>query len=231
MLPTGSHVADALFGTDGAAEGLTPETLVVDMSTVAPKETDAIGARLSAAGIAMVDAPVGRSSQHAVEGKLLIMVGGVEADVARARPALACLGDTIEHCGPLGSGTRMKVVNNYMSITLNALTAEALGLAEASGLDPETARQVMLSTVAGQGHMGTTYPAKVLKNDLTPGFAIDLAYKDLRLALDLAADLDRPAVTGSVAREHYAQARRAGQGTSDWTALYRVIAPLSGGEG
>ena len=96
------------------------------------------------------------------------------------------MGDTIVHCGPpVGAGSRMKIVNNFMSTTLNVTTAEALTLAEASGLDVEVARKVMLGTAAGLGHLGTTYPAKVLKGDLAPVFMVDLALKDLRLAIEL----------------------------------------------
>jgi 4-hydroxybutyrate dehydrogenase/sulfolactaldehyde 3-reductase len=148
------------------------------------------------------------------------MVGGPAEAVERARPVLERMGDTIVHCGPVGSGSRMKIVNNFMSITLNVTTAEALTLAEASGLDPELARKVMLGTVAGTGHMGTTYPAKVLKGDLAPGFMIDLALKDLGLALELGGTLGLPLETGRAARTAYEAAREAGHGRHDWTALY-----------
>jgi 4-hydroxybutyrate dehydrogenase/sulfolactaldehyde 3-reductase len=165
MLPDGEHVEAAVFGAAGAVETMERGSLFIDMSTIAPSVTDRIARKMRERGIAMLDAPVGRSSQHAIEGKLLIMVGGDEVDLNQARPVLEKLGDTIVHCGPTGSGARMKLVNNFMSITLNVTTAEALMLAEASGLDPELARKVMLGTVAGQGHMGTTYPAKVLRDD------------------------------------------------------------------
>jgi 4-hydroxybutyrate dehydrogenase/sulfolactaldehyde 3-reductase len=201
MLPNGEHVEAAVFGAAGAVETMERGSLFIDMSTVAPSVTDRIARKMTEHGIAMLDAPVGRSSQHAIEGKLLIMVGGAEADLNRARPALERLGDTIVHCGPAGSGARMKVINNFMSITINVTTAEALTLAEASGLDPELARNVMLGTVAGQGHMGTTYPAKALRNDLTPGFMVDLAHKDLGLALDLASQLGVAVPTALAARE------------------------------
>jgi 4-hydroxybutyrate dehydrogenase/sulfolactaldehyde 3-reductase len=151
------------------------------------------------------------------------MVGGAEGDVARARPILDCMGDTIIHCGPVGSGARMKLVNNFMSITLNATTAEALALAEASGLEVELARKVMLGTVAGTGHMGTTYPAKVLKGDLSPGFMIDLALKDLRLALDLGQAVGVGLETGRTAEKAYVEATQAGHGRHDWTALYAHV--------
>lgn len=223
MLPRGDIVEQAVFGPDGIAYALTESSLYIDMSTILPAETENIARRLADAGNAMIDAPVGRSSQHAVEGKLLIMVGGEKAHVDTAQSVLDKLGDTIVHCGPVGAGGRMKIVNNYMSIALNVLTAESLTMAERAGLDPEQARQVMLGTVAGQGHMGTTYPAKVLKGDLQPGFMLDLAHKDMGLALSMAAELDTPAYVGAVAHQAYGQARRAGRGRQDWTALYELL--------
>jgi len=228
MLPNSSHVEEAAFGAGGFAGSLLRAALYIDMSTIAPATTDAVAARMAEAGIAMVDAPVGRQQSHAVAGKLLIMAGGAPKDVERARPILSLMGDTIIHCGAVGMGSRMKVVNNYMSIALNSLAAEALVLAERSGLDPDLARQVMLGTVAGQGHFGTTYPAKVLKGDLAPGFMIDLAMKDLRLALDLAASLDAPAETGTAAGSAYERARSEGRGREDWTAVYAATRRRAG---
>jgi 4-hydroxybutyrate dehydrogenase/sulfolactaldehyde 3-reductase len=222
MLPNGEHVEAALLGEGGIADAMRRDALYVDMSTIAPAITDRLARLMAERGIGMVDAPVGRQVQHAIEDKLLIMAGGSEAAVARAMPVFEKLGDTIVHCGPAGSGSRMRVVNNFMSITLNVTTAEALSLAEASGLDPELARKVMLGTAAGQGHMGTTYPGKVLKGDLSPGFMIDLAHKDLGLALDLAMSLGVAAPTGQAAREAYAQAREQGGGQQDWTAIYAM---------
>ena len=220
MVPNGEHVEAALFGPQGVADAIGKQSLFVDMSTIPPATTDRVAKRLAESGVEMIDAPVGRSSQHAVDGKLLIMVGASAAALERLRPVLEKLGDTIVHCGTVGAGGRMKVVNNFMSVTTNATTAEALTLAEASGLDPELARKVMLGTTAGLGHLGTTYPAKVLKGDLSPGFAVDLAYKDLQLALDLGESLGLPLETGQVAKRTYEAARAAGRGQQDWTALY-----------
>lgn len=220
MLPNSQHVEQAVCGEDGLADAMPRSALYIDMSTIAPATTDAIGARLAQRGIAMVDAPVGRQQAHAIVGKLLIMAGGTPEAVERARPILRLMGDTIVHCGPLGAGSRMKIVNNYMSIALNSLSAEALVLAERAGLDPKLAREVMLGTVAGQGHFATTYPAKVLAGDLSPGFLIELAQKDLGLALDLASSLGVPVETGAAARGAYEHARQCGCGRQDWTAVY-----------
>lgn len=223
MLPNSQHVDDLVFGPNGIVDVLSPDGLYVDMSTIAPTMTVSIAGRLRERGLAMVDAPVGRQQQHAVEGKLLIMVGGTEADVARARAVLDLMGDTVIHCGDCGAGAVMKIVNNFMSITINLAAAEALILAEKGGLDPDLARKVMLGTVAGQGHFGTTYPAKVLKGDLDPGFMIDLAHKDLGLAVDFAAAIGAPLDSGRLAQARYGEARKAGRGRQDWTALYDFL--------
>ncbi|MEL6963468.1 MAG: NAD(P)-binding domain-containing protein, partial [Pseudomonadota bacterium] len=119
MLPNGDHVLNAVFGPNGAIEGMGPQTVLVDMSTILPTVTDEIASRLSETGHRMVDAPVGRTSRHAEEGKLLIMAGGETADVEAVHPILECMGDTVIHCGSTGSGARVKLINNYMSIACN----------------------------------------------------------------------------------------------------------------
>lgn len=228
MLPNGDHVLEAVFGENGALEGMPESAVLVDMSTILPTITDEIAQRLTAAGRRLVDAPVGRTSRHAEEGKLLIMAGGDADDVEAARPVLECMGDTIIHCGPAGSGARMKLINNYMSIACNVVTAETLALAEKSGLDRDLAIEVMMGTTAGQGHLATTYPAKVLKGDVTPGFMVDLAHKDMGLALDFAAGMKTPVPMGAAARQIYTNAQVQGRSRDDWTAILETVRTLAG---
>lgn len=228
MLPNGDHVMTAIFGEKGAVHGMAEGSVLIDMSTILPTVTDEIGTKLNASGGRLVDAPVGRTSQHAIDGKLLIMAGGTKEDVEAATPLLSCMGDTIIHCGPAGSGARMKLINNYMSIASNVVTAEALTLAEQSGLDRDLAIEVMMGTTAGLGHLSTTYPAKVLKGDVTPGFMIDLAHKDMGLALDFAAHLKVPLPMGATARQTYTSAQVQGRGRDDWTAILQAVRRLAG---
>ena len=223
MVPDSPHVEEALLGPNGIASTLAPGAIHIEMSTIAPASTDRFAAALRKQNVEMIDAPVGRSAQHAVEGKLLIMAGATPEGLERVRPVLERLGDTIVHCGTSGMGSRMKIVNNFMSVTINVTTAEALTLAQKSGLDPELARTVMLGTTAGQGHMATTYPAKVLRGDHSPGFMIDLAYKDLGLALELARQLGVPVPTAEAAYPVYTRAHEQGHGREDWSALYAFV--------
>lgn len=228
MLPKGEHVKLVLFGENGIATHLKTDAIYVDMSTIHPDDTDQIRAGIAKHDIAMVDAPVGRTSMHAETGQLLIMAGGESEHIKAIEPVLSCMGDTIVDCGGPGMGGRMKIINNFMSISLNALTAETLVLAEATGLDVQKAIDVMLGTAAGQGHMGGTYPAKVLKGDLSPAFMLDLAHKDIGLALDVANGLNVPLPLGASAREVYSIARSQGFGDKDWTSLYASSRRIAG---
>ena len=232
MLPNASHVRSALFEADSGAQSAAAQmdktAIFIEMSTIHPLESDGIRATLKEHGISMIDAPVGRTSMHAQSGQLLIMAGGSAEEIARAQPVFACLGDTVTDCGGPGMGIRIKMINNYMSIALNALTAEALTLAGAIGLDVNLAREVMGGTAAGQGHMNTTYPTKVLAGDLSPAFMVDLAHKDIGLALDLGGAVNVPMAIGAAAREMYTMARANGRGKEDWTALYAMMREIAG---
>ena len=228
MLPSGKEVNQAVFGENGFVQSMTENSLFIDTSTILPADTDEISAKLAAKGLKMMDAPVGRLAQNAIEGTLLFMVGGLETDLENVRPLLNLLGDEIVHCGAVGMGARMKIVNNYQSTALNILTAETLTLAKASGLDVNLAVEVMRETTAGRGHMNATYPNQVLSGNIEPGFMIDLAHKDLGLALETTAALRAPAFLGAAARQAYSIAQSNGQGRKDWTSVYLTLQQLAG---
>lgn len=228
MLPNASHVRAALFEPNGVLDGMDPSALIIDMSTIHPLESDDIREKAASLGFELMDGPVGRTSMHAQTGQLLIMAGGTEGQIEQAGPVFDSVGDSVIDCGGPGTGIRMKMINNFMSIVNNVVTAEALTLAESIGLDVGMAIDVMSGTAAGQGHMSTTYQAKVLQGDLSPAFMLDLAHKDLGLALDLANQVQTPAPMGAAAREMYTIARGQGRGKQDWTAIYEGIRNLAG---
>lgn len=223
MLPNGGVVRHAVFGVAGIIEGIAEGAIVIDMSTIHPTETDGIRKDLAAKNIAMVDAPVGRTSVEAALGTALFMVGAGADDLEAVRPVLDCMGDTIIDCGGPGTGSRMKIVNNLMSTSLNVLTAQILTFSDATGLDRDLAINVMNGTAAGRGHMSTTYPVKVLKGDLAPAFMIDLAKKDLDIALALSNELGVSLSLSTQAETIYADAQEAGRGAQDWTAIYDML--------
>jgi 3-hydroxyisobutyrate dehydrogenase and related beta-hydroxyacid dehydrogenases len=228
MLPNGDLVRSVLFGENGVCESLKRDALVIDMSTIHPLQTDKLIAEMQARGFSMMDVPVGRTSDNAISGTLLLLAGGSEQQVERATPVLMSMGSELINAGGPGMGIRVKLINNYMSIALNALSAEAATLCEALGLSLDVALSVMSGTAAGKGHFTTTWPNKVLKGDLSPAFMIDLAHKDLGIALDVANQLHVPMPLGAASREVYSQARAAGRGREDWSAILEQVRTSAG---
>ncbi|MDI7505392.1 sulfolactaldehyde 3-reductase, partial [Cronobacter dublinensis] len=131
MLPNGGLVRDVLLGENGVCQTLARNALVIDMSTIHPLQTDSLINDLAARGFSMMDVPVGRTSDHAKSGTLLLLAGGTPEQVTRAEPVLMAMGSELIHAGGPGMGIRVKLINNYMSIALNALSAEAAVLCEA----------------------------------------------------------------------------------------------------
>ena len=227
MLPNGDIVREVLLGDNGVCQQLSQDALVIDMSTIHPLQCDALISEMAERGFSMMDAPVGRTSDNAKDGTLLILAGGNAQQVARARDILLCMGSELVEAGGAGMGIRVKLINNYMSIALNALSAEAAVLCETLGLDLDVAIKVMSGTAAGKGHFTTTWPNKVLKGDLSPAFMVDLALKDLRIAIDVAQQMNAPLEMGAKAESYYRAASEQGRGRQDWSALLSQVRQLA----
>jgi len=230
ILPRDEHVRAALLGEGGVAGHARPGTLVLEMSTILPRSSLEIGQRLREAGLRMMDAPVGRTPADAAAGRLLVMAGGEPADFEAALPLFRAMGDKILHMGPAGSGIRMKVINNYMSMVSMVLTAETLALARKAGIETPRAVEVLQNTVAGRGQINTNYPRKVLAGDVTPDFPIHLGHKDLSLGLALGKELEVPLFLGASALELFGLAGAMGRGQQDCTAMLLALEQLAGAE-
>jgi 4-hydroxybutyrate dehydrogenase/sulfolactaldehyde 3-reductase len=173
---------------DGIVPSSKPGTFVVDMSTIDPLVTDEVAAAIQAAGLGFIDAPVGRLATHADRGECLFIWSEPRPDhFQRVKPMLEAMGSTIHHCGPVGTCIHMKIVNNYLAIAACQLNAETLTLATRFGLDLERTIEIPNGTTANNGHLKTNFPVKALTGDVEPGFQIDLAHKDLGLALTSAS--------------------------------------------
>ncbi len=223
MLPAAREVTDTLLGPDGVVARARPGTLLLEMSTVDPETTDRVHQAVAARGLRAVDAPVGRLAVHADRGECLFMVGASDADFARVRPLLEAMGTTIHHCGPGGSGTRMKLVNNLLAIVSCQLNAEALALAQRFGLDITRVLDVLYGTTATNGQLRINWPNKVLAGDTEPGFSIDLAHKDLSLIVQAANAVRVPVPVVAAARESFSAARARGYGPQDFSAMVDAL--------
>lgn len=231
ILPRDEHVRKALVGDNGVTAHLPGNRVVLEMSTISPRTSLDMAAQLDAAGIRMMDAPVGRTPADARAGQLLVMAGGAKTDFDEARPIFEAFADKVLHMGPVGSGIRMKVTNNYMSMVNMVLTAETLTMAKKAGIDTAAAVEVLQNTTAGRGQINVNYPRKVLAGDITPDFPLSLGYKDLSLAMSLGQDLNVPLFLGASARELFGMAPSMGRADQDCTAMLLILEALAGIDG
>ena len=228
MLPSTENVKAVITGQDGVLSFAKPNTVILDMSTIAPTGTDEVYALCKQKKIKFIDAPVGRLVSHAIAGDSLFMVGCDEEDAfKKVEPLLNAMGTTIIRCGKVGSGIRAKVVNNFQILSIAQITAEALTLAQKIGLDLETFKQVNAGTTANNGQFHINFLSKVLQNDIEPGFTIDLAHKDMGLAIETANSFRVGLPVGSSVQAVYAQARSGKFAKKDFSALLDYACELA----
>ena len=229
MVPDAPEVEEVLFGAAGAAEGLREGALAVDMSTIPPAASRAIGARLAEQGVDFLDAPVTGSRPKAEAATLTIMAGGEAAAFERARPVLEAMGALVLHVGPQGHGSAIKLINNTLAAVNAAALAEALVLAGAAGLDTDALRAV---TAAGSGAsaMLALKAEPMLERDLDPLFKLDHMLKDVRHCLAQAADAGVAMPLGTAAEQLYSEAQRRGLGGSDFAAVIEVAESPDGAD-
>lgn len=219
ILPNDEIVSKVMLSDDGVIKNSKKNTLIIEMSTISPILSTSLAKKSADLNIDFIDAPVGRTPQDAWNKTLLVMVGGPEYLFKKAQPIFESFADLILHLGPQGSGIRMKVINNFMSMSLMALTAETLAFAQKSGIDLKVATHVLQNTTAGKGQININYPKKILNNDITPDFPVILGIKDLNLALNLAKDEDISLPIGQSCQDLFEEAIEIGLSNYDCTSL------------
>jgi 3-hydroxyisobutyrate dehydrogenase len=215
-------VEQVLFGEQGVAHGLESGATVVDCTTIAPDAEIGFADKIRRLGGRFLDAPVTGGQKGAVDGTLSFMVGGEEADLERVRPFLLAMGKRIFHVGPVGSGQKLKMVNQLCcAIHLLAL-GEAFAMVRRLGLDPVQSRELLISGAAESWALNV-YGGKVIAGDYAPGFPLKWQAKDVRIALDAARalGLDLPALELAHRRLQEAMARGLGdEGSQAVVKLY-----------
>lgn len=219
MLPEPQHVEQVVLGPDGVAEGLRAGGIVIDMSTIDPITSKRVGDELRSRGFEMVDSPVGKTSEHAVTGTLTLMVGGNKEAIERATPVLECMGTDTFYCGGPGTGHAMKMTNNLLATTIMVANIEALAIGIKAGLKLELMQEVMRTTMAWNQQFAVAMPKKAFVGDDSPGFAIRLACKDVRLACEAAEKMGFEAKVGRGAQATMDRAIGMGLGDRDTAAL------------
>ena len=199
-------------------------SLIVDMSTSNVSRTRALAERLNTEGIAFLDAPVARTKQAAVDGKLFISVGGAAPDFARVSPYLNCMGSDVLHCGEVGTGQIVKILNNYMVfMTVNALS-EAITIGRQAGMEAEKLLS-MLSQGSADSFVLRNHGMKSLAKDDFPEktFPMTYAIKDCALALDLAKEGGFSPRIGAYTHDMMCRARDAGFAQNYHPAVIQLI--------
>lgn len=195
------------LGKDGAAATMKPGTLAIECSTVSYQHALDLSRELRGRGLIYIDCPVTGLPQAAAAGKLTLLVGGDAADLDRATPYLAPIGDVIRHFGAVGTGTVFKLINNLMGAVQIASLAEGIAMAEQAGLDMNLVAEA-LATGAVASPQVIRHSKRMVARDFSgASFTAALRHKDAVYAVKLAESLLNGApLVGRAAVEAYARA-------------------------
>jgi 3-hydroxyisobutyrate dehydrogenase-like beta-hydroxyacid dehydrogenase len=225
-LPGEPEVRGVCLGAGGVIAGLDAGGTLVDMSTVPVALARELGAAARARGVAFADAPVARTAQAAREGTLSIMVGAEPALFERLRPYLACMGTEITHCGAVGAGAAVKLMNNMVVAQTVVALAEALAVARASGaVDPEVLFRTLAKGSADSFVLRNHGMKSLLPDDHPTRGAFPTSYiiKDLSYAIALAEEAGLDLAQAATTKRLMEQTAAAGYRDSYYTAVIRTM--------
>jgi len=230
MLPDAPDVVEVALGAGGIVAGIQRGAVYIDMSTIDPGTTRRIGAAIGDRGATMIDCPVGKTADAAIAGTLTLMAGGSADAVARCRPVLECVGTDFFHCGELGAGQTMKLINNLLATAVSEASIEALVSGVKAGLALDTMLAVLRTTMAWNNALAIALPKRPLAGDFHPGFMMKLAHKDCRLALQMVESLGVPAPVGRAAFASLDEGLKKGLHDYDVGALLKLREEAAGVE-
>jgi 3-hydroxyisobutyrate dehydrogenase len=209
---------DVWLGRGEALEAAAPGTILVESSTVTVDWIHELEHAAQERGCELVDAPVTGSKAQAESGQLLFLTGGTSGALDKITPVLKAMGRDVVHVGPIGSGARLKLINNFLAGVQTASLAEALSLVERSGLEKQKALTVLTEGASGSP-LVKLLSGRMLARQYEPHFVLKLMAKDLRYAISeadqQALDLDM----GRAALRVFEHAISAGQGEDDMSAV------------
>jgi len=211
-LSTSSVVESVMTGPDGIIENLKANSLVIDFGTSMPESTRRLAEECKAKDASMLDAPLGRTPAHAVDGLLNIMTAGADEDFKRIKPVLEDLGENVYHVGPIGAGHTLKLINNFFGMTTACAMSEAFAMADMAGLKRDSLYEVMASGPL-KSMMMDFVKANAVDGDKTAlEFSIANAYKDLKYYNSMTDDFGVPSFVGPSVKSAFALATSNGKG-------------------
>lgn len=229
MLPASRHVEGLYLGEQGLLGYITPGSLVLECSTIAPESAKKVSKAAAERGIELLDAPVSGGTAGAAAGTLTFMIGGEVGALDKARPLLNAMGKNIFHAGLNGAGQVAKVCNNQLLAVLMLGTAEAMALGVANGLDPKILAEIMRQSSGGNWVLERYNPwPGVMENapaskGYTGGFMAELMAKDLGLAQEAALATGSSTPMGSLALSLYRLLLKQGHGQEDFSVVQKLF--------
>jgi 3-hydroxyisobutyrate dehydrogenase len=207
------------LGTGGVLEGVNAEAVVIDHTTNAPRVVRDVGAALAAHGAHLLDAPLDGGREGALEGQVTLFVGGDQAVLQRVKPVLDTFSRSVVWVGELGAGSITKLVHNALAMSIDLLLAECLTLGAKAGVAvPRLVEAFREGCIVSQNMTFTKrMPATLFRGDFTARFALALAYKDFRLAGDLATRHGVPTRLLDLCQTELLEAMNRGWGDQDRT--------------
>ena len=207
------------LGDRGVVEGVSGGSVVIDHTTNAPGIVRAVGAALTARGAHLLDAPLDGGREGALEGQLTLFVGGDEAVLRRVQPVLHTFSRSVVWVGGLGAGSITKLVHNALAMSIDLLLAECMTLGAKAGVAvPRLVEAFRQGCIVGNNMTFTKrLPATLFRGDFAARFALKLAYKDFRLASELAADHGVPTRLLDLCQLELREAMNRGWGDEDRT--------------
>lgn len=227
---TSDAVEAVMLGDEGVLAAVKPGTTIIDFGTSLPGSTKRLGAAFAKKGAHYLDAPLGRTPAHAVDGKLNIMGAGDQAAYDAVKPVLDDLGENVFHVGPLGAGHTLKLINNFFAMTTATAMSEAFAMADLAGLPRQTLYDVMSAGPLKSGMMDFIKANAVDGNPNMLAFSIANARKDLGYYAAMADGFDVPSLMSPATKQALGLAKADGWGDRMVPEMADFIAELFKGQ-
>tara|TARA_A100001037_G_scaffold278752_1_gene279934 strand:+ start:594 stop:1514 length:921 start_codon:yes stop_codon:yes gene_type:complete len=229
MLPADDHVAEVYIGKEGILDRVSQSTILVDCSTIDVNTSRTLADEAKSRNLDMLDAPVSGGVSGAESGSLTFMVGGEGIALEKVRPVLQVMGKNIVHAGASGMGQAAKVCNNMLLGVSMIGISESFTLADRLGLDPKILFDIMSSATGDCWALRNHLPiagiveTSAANRSFSPGFAVAMMAKDLRLAESVAKSVDLQTDLGILASTMYTEFEKGGSGHLDYSAIINLI--------
>lgn len=226
MLPNSPHVRTVVLGENGVLDGAKAGAIIVDMSSIEPLESQAIGAEAAKKNVILLDAPVSGGEPKAIDGSLAIMVGGDANAFNKVKPLFDIMGSSATLVGDLGAGNITKLANQIIVAINIAAVGEALTLAAKAGVDPQKVYEAIRGGLAGSTVLDAKAPMMINRN-FEPGFRISLHIKDMDNIIKTAHGVGVPAPLSASVMEMMQALKVDGYENEDHSSLVKFFEKLA----